>query len=197
MVERIRDATVAEGIAAEAGTDATPELVLSEIVTPVILLQQRPPLAVSGYLAGAIGVTSPAAVGLRSHAGIFISGNVGEAIGRVNYIIIHNSGLATGYSIRRVDTVVGFPSTRAVPGYINAGSKETGKVFSIIRNNTAAAQGTFMAGVLVPATTSLLIPGPFIINNGVLLVAPDAGDIEARVTMGYEVWPAIRVQPQG
>lgn len=198
MVERIRDATVAQAIAAEAGTDATPELMLSELVSPVILLQQRPPLASSDYFPGTIGVTAAAVSLNTSHVGLFISG-FGGAIGRINWVLIQNTeaGLLT-YELRRLDApFTDWPSVRAVPGYINAGGRTTGRAFSITKTDTVAVQGLFMANFRVEAASNLLVPGPWIVNDGALVVAAANVDTAVRVSFGYEVWPAIRPQPQG
>ncbi len=197
-MERIRDATVAEGIAAEAGTDATPELSLGEVVSPVVLLNQRPPLASSGYLAGVVGVAAAAVALNTSHAGIFISG-VGGAIGRINWFSITN---ATGgdlfYRLRRLDSpFTGFPSVRAVPGYINAGNPTTGRVFTVTKTDTVGANGVFMADVEVFAGSTQLLWGPWILNDGALIVTCNTVNTEARFNAGYEVWNAIRVQPVG
>lgn len=198
MVERIRDATVAEAIAAEAGTDQTPELVLSEVVHAVILMQQRPPSARSGYFPGTIGIAAAAVALNTSHAGIFISG-VGGAIGRVNWVKIRNSTAgALTYNLRRLDApFLGFPSVRAVPGYINAGNTATGRVFSVTKTDTVGAQGVFMAEFIVEADEEVHIPGPWIINDGILLATCTTVNQVVRFHAGYEVWPAIRVQPAG
>lgn len=198
MVERIRDATVAEELAAQAGTDATPELVLGEVLTPIIVAPQRPPLASSGYSAGTICIASAASVLNFSHAGIFGSA-FGGAIVRVNWLRIFNetSGIAA-VDIRRVNgPFTGFPSVRAVPGYINAGGNTTGRVFSITKNDTIAVQGALMASFRVRADDSLFVPGPWIINDGILMVAPTAINRASRAAFGYEVWNAIRIQPPG
>ncbi len=201
MVERIRDSTVAEAIAAEAGTDATPELVLGEVVTPTLQLQPRPPLAVSGYLPGTIGIKVPAVALNTGHGGIFIRGRApGPVIGRVNWCMIMHSEAATRvYSLRRVDSpFTGFPSTRAVPGYSNAGPQETGSVFSVIKNDTVAAVGDLLAAFeMLAGDPPLFIPGPWILNDGMLLISENTVNKEFRVAFGYETWPAIRVQPVG
>jgi len=199
MPERIRDVTVADAIAAEAGTEATPELVLSEVVSPVLLLQQRPPLAVSGYFPGTIGVQSVAVPLNISHVGIFGRGFGGSAIVRVNWCIITNiSGGTLNYDLRRVDSpFTGFPSVRAVPGYINAGLTATGDVFSVTKSDTVGAQGVFMARFSIPTLQSLFVPGPWILNDGILLVANTAVNSDTRAAFGYEQWPAIRAQPSG
>lgn len=198
MVERIRDATVAEAIAAEAGTDATPELVLLEGVRPVILLQQRPPLASSGYFPGTIGVTAPAVTANRSHVGIFGSA-VGRAIVRVNWAMIMNdTAQVHSYTLRRLQSpFTGFPSVRAVPGYISAGPISTGGVFSLTKTDTVAAQGILMATFIIEAQSQLFIPGPWIINDGGLLLVNNTVDLAMAGAFGYEHWPSIRPQPSG
>lgn len=197
-LERIRDSTVAESVASAAGTEDAPDLKLSNLVTPVVVLPQRPPLASSGYFPGTIGATSAAVALNISQVGIFGSG-VGRAIVRVNWILITNKeGTARGYNIRRVDSpFVDFPSVRAVPGYINAGLTATGGVFSVTRSDETSAEGALMANVTVFAADHLFIPGPWILNDGILLVAHGTVDKEVRAAFGYEVWPAIRVQAQG
>ncbi len=198
MAERIRDATVAEAIAAEAGTEATPELVLSEVVTPVIQLQPRPPLASSGYFPGTIGVNSAAVALNTSHAGIFGSG-FGRAIVRVNWCLIMNpTGGTLSYQLRRVDApFTGFPSVRATPVYINAGGVTTGGVFSVTKSDTVAAQGVLIATFRIPTLQNLMIPGPWILNDGALVVANTTVNTECRAAFGFEHWPAIRVQAAG
>ncbi len=198
MTTRIRDIQVAEAIAAEAGTDTTPELLLRDDVQPVLQLQPRPPLAVSGYIPGTVGVSvAPSALNF-SHGGIFISG-VGGAIGRVNWASITNtSGGILNFHLRRVDSpFTGFPSVRAVPGYINAGGAETGRVFSITKNDAVATSGTFMALLTVPDNTTTVLHGPWIINDGILMFSSSAINIRVIAAFGYETWPAIRAQVPG
>lgn len=198
MVERIRDATVAEELAAQAGTDATPELVLGDVLTPVIFAPQRPPLAQSGYVPGTLGQASAAAALNTSHVGIFGSG-VGRSIVRVNWAKVFNdtaSGITV--SFRRLDgPFTGFPSVRAVPGYINAGNPNTGGCFSVTKNDTVGAQGVFMATVFIQADSNETFWGPWILNDGALLVAHGTVNVALRAAFGYELWPAIRVQPPG
>lgn len=198
MVERIRDVTIAEAIAAEAGTDATPELMLSEVVTPVVVLQPRPPLAVSEYFPGTIGVVSPGVALNTSHVGIYGSGFT-NAIVRVNWLILMNTSAGPlTYHLRRVDSpFTGFPSVRAVPGYINAGGTATGRVWSVTKSDTVAAQGSVLASIRLEANSNLKIPGPWILNDGILLINCSSVDTEARALFGYEAWPAIRAQPSG
>lgn len=199
LTQRVRDVTVAEAIAAEAGIDEAPELVeLSTIIQPTIVLQPRPPLAISGYLAGTIGVRTPAVALNISHVGIFGSGAAG-AIVRVNWCKIMN-GEATGrlYNLRRVDSpFTGFTATAAVPAYINAGGATTGRVFSMIKNDTVAAVGALIAQFRIQSNSSEDIPGPWILNDGILLISHGTVDKECHVAFGYEVWPAMRLQPQG
>lgn len=198
MVERIRDATVAEEIAAQAGTDQTPELVLGEILTPIIFAPQRPPLAQSGYFPGTIGINAVASVLNFSHCGIFGSG-VGRAIVRVNYVIVHNgSGGRVSYHLRRLDSpFAGFPSVRAVPGYINAGNPSTGGVFSLTKNDSIATSGVLLGVISVEDTETIRIPGPWILNDGALLISSAVINQEVEAVFGYEHWGAIRVQPPG
>ncbi len=199
MVERIRDVTVAEAIAAEAGTDATPELSLGELVTPVLQLQPRPPLAVSGYIPGTVSLNVAAVALNTSHGGIYVSG-FNNGIGRVNWLkIINNTGGALGYTIGRVDSpFTGFPSVPLVPGYSNAGNTATRRVFSVTKSDTVGRQGIAIAAdIVVQAASEMQIDGPWILNNGILVVSSDAVDTELRVMFGYESWPAIRDQPPG
>lgn len=198
MPERIRDAAVAEEIAAQAGTDATPELVLSDILVPVIFGPQRPPLAQSGYFSGTVGLRSAGVALNRSHVGIFGSG-FGGAIVRVNWVKVMNSlGSGALFTLRRVDApFTGFPSIRAIPGYINAGNPSTGRIFSITKSDTVAAQGLQLAEFRIEANAEMEILGPWVINDGVLLVANNTVETEMHAAFGYESWTAIRVQPPG
>ncbi len=199
MVERIRDVTVAEAIAAEAGTDATPELVLGENVTPVIILQPRPPLAISGYLCGLVGVASGASALNTSHVGIFGRGfPTGPVIVRVNYIMITNTaGAQRTFRIFREDSpFTGFPSVAAVTGYINAGANPSGSVFSVTKNDDPAQEGDLIGEITIGDTPDpVRIPGPFILNDGILGVSATAINNTVRAVFGYEAWPAIRTQP--
>ncbi len=198
MVERIRDVTVADAIAAEAGTESTPELVLGEVVTPVLQLQPRPPLAISGYLPGTVGLNVAASALNFSHAGCFISG-FGGAVGRINFVIITNTNAGLiGFQLRRLDApFTGFPSVRAVPGYINAGIAQTGRVFSVTKNDAITTSGALMAQIFVEPDTSIHLPGPWVLNDGALLISSAAVNQSVKAVFGYEVWPAIRVQPPG
>ncbi len=197
MVERIRDATVAEAIAAEAGTEETPELVLGDVVSPVIQLQQRPPLASSGYFPGTMGVTSPAAATFNSHVGIFAAG-VGGGIVRVNWAMIMNTtASARTFTLRRLDTVASFPSVRLIPGYIDAGNPTTGAVFSIRRNDTVGCQGVPIATFALEADTNLFIPGPWILNSGGLILCNGTVNDVMTAAFGYEHWPRVRAQAAG
>ncbi len=196
LSQRMRDIFVAEAIAAEAGTDATPELLqLSPIVSAVIPLQPRPPLASSGYFPGTVSIASSAVALNTSHAGIFGSG-VGRSICRVNWIKAYNtSGGALTFILRRLDSpFTGFPSVALVPGYINAGNPVTNAVFSITKSDTVAAQGVSMGSFRVEATSFEQIDGPWILNNGGILLAPSIVNTSVRFSCGYEVWPAIRTQ---
>jgi len=196
--ERIRDSRVAEEIAAQAGTDQTPELELSDLLVPVIFGPQRPPLAASGYFSGTLGITSPAVALNTSHIGCFGSG-VGRAMVRVNWIKIFNDQSTTfTYTLRRLDApFTGWPSVRAVPAYINAGNPSTGRVFSITKNDTVGPQGVLMAQVMVHADAELEIPGPWLLNDGALVIAQTQVQQEMRGAFGWEAWEAIRIQPPG
>ncbi len=189
---------MAEELAAQAGTDASPELSLSPILQPVIFAPQRPPLAQSGYFPGTVGATSAAVALNTSHVGIFGSG-FGRAIVRVNWLNVTNvTGSTEFYSIRRVDApFTGFPSVRATPGYINAGNPTTGGVFSVTKSDTVAAQGVLLANFLLPNNWCQTFYGPWILNDGALVVAPGTVNQAITVAFGYEHWGAIRVQPPG
>lgn len=198
MVERIRDAQVAEEIAAQAGVDSTPPLFLNEGLTPVIFGPQRPPLASSGYFPGVLGIESGAVALNTSHAGIFVSGTNTLTIVRVNSITIFNETAGDlRYHIRRLDSAGGFSIAALVPGYINAGNTSAGGVFNAQRNNTVAPEGLLMAQVVVEATRMETFHGPWIVNNGVLLVNCGTVNTAIRIYMNYEAWPAIRQQPAG
>jgi len=199
VAERIRDATVAEAIAAEAGTDATPELVLSEVVNPVLLLQQRPPLAISGYIPGTMGISAAAVALNRGLIGIFIRGFAPGAVGRVNWAQIKNPTAGVlEYHLRRVDSpFTGFPSTRLTPGYINAGAQSTGSAFSILRTDNVGFLGSFIAAFSVEGGETLHIPGPWVLNDGILAVQANTVNSALHAAFGYELWPAIRPQPAG
>jgi len=197
-MERIRDVTVAEAIASEAGTDATPELMLGDVVHPVVLMQRRPPLAQSGYFPGTVGVAAPPVALNTSHGGIFGSGGNGAII-RVNWIRIQNAtGGPLTYSLRRVDTPFsGFTAVAAVPGYINAGGSATGFVFTLIKTDTVAAVGTLMAVFNVDNGHGIQMDGPWILNDGALVVSVNTVNKGINFVAGYEAWPAIRQQPAG
>jgi len=198
MVERIRDAQVAEEIAAQAGTENTPPLFLSEALTPVIFGPQRPPLAKSGYFSGCIGIVVPAVALNASQGGIFVSGANTNTIVRVNSIIIMNLGAAAeSYQIRRVDDAGAFTITAIIPGYIDAGNPQTHGLLSAVKSDVVAALGTVMGQVTVPITENLWLPGPWIINNGALIVAPNNVNTQLRIYMNYEHWTSIRRQPSG
>ena len=201
MAERIRDATVAEAIAAEAGTDATPELVLSEVVSPVVLLQQRPPLASSGYYPGTVGGSVPGVALNTSHIGVACL-RAGGTIARVNFMIIqNNTGGALSFQIRRVAQLnVGslFLTTPDVPGYIPAGNTASGGGFLARKTDTVAPVGLLMTDdILVVAAGSLRIPGPWLVNDGILSVNCKTVNSAFRAVFGYEMWPVVRAQPEG
>jgi len=196
MVERIRDALVAEEIAAQAGTERTPNLFLNEALTPVIFGPQRPPLAASGYFPGCMGLLSAAIALNTSHVGLFVSGTNTDTIVKVNRISIFNSsGGGLAYTIARLDDVSGFTAVALVPGYISAGNPSAGGVFSVVRSNTVGGQGVGMATVVVEPAAVEHFDGPWIVNNGAIIVRPTVVDTEVRVYINYEAWPAIRRQP--
>ena len=200
FTQRIRDVLVADAIAAQAGTEETPELLrLSNIVQAVIPLQPRPPLAISGYFPGTLGLSEGAVALNLSHIGIFASSDFNRnVVCRVNWIRIYNTaGGAQNFTLRRDDAVTGYDATALVPGYINAGATSSGGVFSIQRNDTVGAQGTLMAAFRAEGNTTLEIPGPWIINAGGLVVVHTTVNATLQVAMGYEVWPSIRDQPAG
>jgi len=200
LTQRIRDVQVAEAVAAAAGLDEAPDLLeLSPIVSAVIPLQPRPPLAVSGYFPGTLSLASAAVALNTSHIGIF-GAAAGLSICRVNWLeIINNSGGGLGFTLGRVDSpFTGFPSVRAVPGYINAGNPATGRVFSVTKSDTVARQGdAIAASIIVNANDSRLVWGPWILNDGILVLSCDTVNTEMRGMFGYEAWPSIRNQPAG
>ncbi len=197
MVERIRDSLVAEEIAAQAGTEGTPPLHLNQGLTPVIFGPQRPPLAASGYFPGILGFNVAAVALNASQIGLFVSGTNTDTIVRVNRITIMNEIAAQEYHIRRLDDVSGFSAVAAVPGYINAGNPNSGGVFSISRSNTVGAGGTFMASLVVNDSSLEHFDGPWILNNGGIIVTPSTVNRAMRAVFHYEAWPAIRRQPIG
>ncbi len=199
MTTRIRDFTVAEAIAAEAGTDETPELQLSDTVVVTVPLQPRPPLAASGYFPGTIGGVSGASALNTSHVGIGNREGISMTIMRVNFLIIINDGGAQlNCELRRTSGLGGFVATNAVPGYIPAGAATAGGVFLALKNDTVAAVGAQLVDeILVNTDQSLKIPGPWIINDGILSVNHNAVNRGLRVLFGYEVWPIIRDQRAG
>lgn len=199
LPQRVTDVTVVEAIASEAGVEEAPEVVhLNPVIQPVIQLQRRPPLAVSGYFPGTMGVSSGAVALNTSHCAIFVSG-FNNAIGRVNWIKIKNTTSSVLlYNIFRLDSpFTGFTAVKLKPGYINAGGKDTGAVFSLTRNNTVAGQGTIMANIQIEPDTKEQIDGPWILNDGALGVFCTTVNTAVRFEAGYEIWPASRVQPPG
>ncbi len=195
MVERIRDSLVAEEIAAQSGVEATPDLFLSEFLTPVIFGPQRPPLAASGYFPGCLGLNVAAVAANTSHMGIFVSGTNTDSVVRVNRISIMNTTAGSlGYTLRRLDDASAFTIAPAVPGYINAGNPLSGGVFSAIRSNAVAPSGVFMAQVEVAANSKEDFDGPWIVNNGILLVASGSVNSPVLAYIAYEHWPSIRRQ---
>ena len=198
MVERIRNAQVAEEIAAQAGTDETPPLFLNEALTPVIFGPQRPPLAASGYFPGCMGLLVAAVPLNFSQAGLFVSGTNADSIVRVNRITIINSSSAGAiYAIKRVDDASGFTLTALVPGYINAGNPSAGGVFSAVRSNSPTAAGVEMATVDIEAETLEHFDGPWILNNGAIIIHSTSVNVQVRAYISYEHWPSIRRQPIG
>ncbi len=198
MVERIRDPKVAEEVAAQAGTEETPPLFLNELLTPVIFGPQRPPLATAGYFPGCMGVAVAAVASNFSLVGIRVNGVNVRAIVRVTSIRIFNAAqTARTYHIRRLDDVSGVSVTPLVPGYIDAGSAQSGAVESMIRTNLTTVSGTLMASVEVAPESSDTFQGPWIINNGGLLVTPSAVNVAVQAYFSYEHWLAIRAQPVG
>jgi len=196
VTQRIRDAQVAEEIAAQAGTEGTPDLHLSDFLQPVIFGPQRPPLASSGYLPGSIGLSSAAVALNFSHAGLFIEGTNTNTVARVNSIRVFNeTATRLGFTIRRLDDASGFTIAAAIPGYISAGNPESGGVFTAVRSNLTTLSGVTIAEVVVEPNTNELFDGPWIINNGALVCAPTIVNRAMRVYMSYEAWPAIRQQP--
>lgn len=196
MPFRIRDVQVSEEIAAQAGSDGTPPFELSPFITPVIFGPQRPPLASSGYFPGCMGLALGGIALNTSHIGIFVSGTNTDTIVRVNSITIMNSEAAEqDFTIRRLDDASGFTLAALIPGYISAGNPVAGGVFAATRNNIVAPQGIRMATVMVEAARKETFFGPWIVNNGVILVAPSDVDTVVRAYFNYEAWPSIRQQP--
>jgi len=193
--QRIRDVQVAEEIAAQAGTEGTPDIFLSDLLQPVIFGPQRPPLATSGYYPGVLGVNTAAVALNTSHAGLFVP-RASNIIVRVNRIGIVTAGAAViGYDIRRQDVSTGFILGALVPGYINAANPGAGAVFRMQKSDAVAASGTFMAQMIVEAETVEWIDGPWILNDGGVTVSPVVVNTAVRIFANYEVWPSIRPQP--
>jgi len=196
MTFRIRDVQVAEEIAAQAGSEDTPAFELSPIISPVIFGPQRPPLASSGYFPGTIGAGLAPVPLNTSQVGLFVSGTNTDTIVRVNRItIINETAGVLDYSIRRLDDASGFTLVNARPGYISAGNIVSGGVFRIIRSNTVAPQGLEQSEVVVQPTSLEHFDGPWILNNGAVIVAPAVVNTAVRIYMNYEAWPSIRQQP--
>jgi len=194
---RIRDVQVAEEIAAQAGTEETPPLFLSNVLQPVIFGPQRPPLATAGYFPVSIGIQSSGVALNTSHAGVFVSGTAARTIARVNSISIQNAtGGALLYTIRRGDGA-GFTLVPAVPGYIDAGGTAARHVQTATRSDSVGAQGIVLATVQVADGAWEKFDGPWILNEGILTVNPTTVDKDVRIFMAVEVWPAIRRQPPG
>ncbi len=198
MAQTIRDALDAEEIEAQAGTEASPDLFLSDFLSPVIFGPQRPPLASSGYFSGCVGLIVAGVALNTSQAGLFVSGPNVDSIVRVNRITIMNTtGGILGYRIRRVDDASGFTVASVVPGYIDAGNPNSAGLQTAIRSNTVGPQGTGMADVVVEATSLEHFDGPWILNNGALIASCSTVNTEMRVYMNYEHWPSIRRQATG
>ena len=198
MVERIRDAQVAEEIAAQAGVESTPDLHLSDALTPVIFGPQRPPLASSGYFPGTMGASVAAVTDDFSNLGLFVSGANSNSVVRVNSITIFNPAAADqAYGIRRLDDVSGFTLVRQVPGYISAGNPMTGGVFRAIRADLITNSGALMASVNVEGLQQFTFPGPWILNDGAVIVVPSTVNTAMFAYFNYEHWTAIRRQPVG
>jgi len=196
MTFRIRDPKVAEEIAAQAGTEGTPPFELSPFISPVIFGPQRPPLASSGYFPGCHGGTAGAVALNTSQIGIFISGTNTDTIARVNSILIMNNDSAPHeFTIRRLDDATGHTVTALIPGYISAGIPSAGGIFGTTRTNTVAPDGTRMATVRVEANAAELFAGPWILNNGALVVAQQTVNESVKAYFNYEAWPSIRQQP--
>ena len=199
LPQRIRDVQVAEAISAAAGTDSPPELLeLSNVVQAVIPLEPRPPLALSGYYPGTVGIQAAAVALNTSHAGIFGSG-FNNVIVRVNWVKVSNfTGGSLTYELRRQDSpFTGFPSVVTVPGYINAGNSANAQVLTVTKTDTVAPVGQFMARIVVADVTTEFIPGPWILNNGILMVICTTVNKPVEFSAGYEAWPAVRQQPPG
>jgi len=196
MVERIRNSLVAEEIAAQAGTEETPPLFLNELLTPVIFGPQRPPLATSGYFPGCSGVFVGAVTDNTSQSGIFLEGTNSDSILLIKRIIImNNTAGGLFYEINRSDNANGMSALPLVPGYINAGNAATLAVQSVVRSNTVGALGDRMALVEVGANSHETFDGPWILNNGALIVACNTVNTPCHAYFSYEHWPSIRRQP--
>jgi len=198
MPQRIRDAQVAEEIAAQAGTDAAPDLFLSDFLSPVIFGPQRPPLATSGYFPGTFGLIVAGVALNTSHAGIAVVGSTANMIVRVNQVsIINQTAGVLIYTFRRVDDETGFTLAPLVPGYINAGTPLTNGVQSAVRSNTVGAQGVAMGQVIVEGNTTQHYDINTIISSGAFVISLGTVNTSLRVFMSYEAWPSIRQQPVG
>jgi len=198
MTFLIRDARVAEEIAAQAGTEETPPFELNTVISPVIFGPQRPPLATSGYFPFTIGNSTGAVALNTSQQGIFVSGTNQDSIVRINRISIFNpSGAGLVYTIRRVDDASGFTLAAVRPGYINAGNTLSGGVFFATRTNTVGPNGFAMVEVLVEGGSVEHFDGPWIVNNGAVVVAPTVVNTAVRTYFLGEHWPSIRRQRAG
>lgn len=199
LTQRVRDITVAEAISSAAGIDEAPAIfMLSPIIQAVIPLQPRPALAGSGYFPGTIGLTSiPSALNF-SHVGIQAT-DPGRSIVRVNWALLINTDAGgIEYRLRRFDApVAGFTSVVAVPGYIDAGQDVSGAVAGLTKNDSAVTSGVSMARFNIAAASQLFIPGPWILNDGALLISSNIINTQVDGAFGYEVFPATTVQPAG
>lgn len=196
--ERIRDSLVAAEIAAQAGTDAVPELFLNPALTPIIFGPQRPPLASSGYFPGFAAINTPAVALNTSHAGLFVQGANAASIIRINTVeIVNELAEVLVYGVRRVDDITGFTLVRMIPGYIDAGSPTTGGVFDAKKSDAPGIIGESMGAIRLEANSSILLHGPWIVNQGALVINCQTVDKPVRAYFSYEHWAAIRRQPNG
>ncbi len=196
----IKRQEIADAYADIATTENTQPMALSGLIVPVVNLPQKPPPARSGFYPVTVGGSSSAAVGFISNVGINNSEDFSRVILEVYAVTISNTtGADRSYHLRRQDSpITGVTFLGALVSYIDAGP---GGVLSsmgrMTRNNSATAQGAFMADLRVNDGETHTFPIECIINSGTLWVSGPSTNQEVRAAFHARVFPLIFPQLPG
>ncbi len=196
----VNSAAIGEAYSDIASIDAPlSAMQLSHFLQPIVTLPQKPPPARSGFMPGIVGTVATAQALNFSSVGV---GNIEQRSRQIllvkSILITNQTGAAANWDIRRVDgALAAFTIGPAVPLYIDAGTGAGTAIAELSKNNAITVEGAFVARIIVPDLTTIVIPLRAVINNGGLIVSGSVINQEARAAFVYDCFPIIHPQAPG